>query len=126
MGNRVLVLCTDDGKTADAAVYAHWLGDGAVDIIKETAPRLRKKDASCSAAALCAAIWRHADMGHGYVSVGLLPAPPDLETATLRGDYNHGDAGVFVVNTTTGEVRQFLSYRSSRDAMSFSIELYGD
>lgn len=123
MGDRTLVICVDDGGDITPAVYAHHLGSDTADLIREVAPRLREGDPSYSIAAVAAHFWKAADSGHGYVSVGILPAPDKIDEATLRGDYNHGDAGVWVINVDTGNVQQYKASYSSSPAQNFWIDL---
>lgn len=120
MGDRVLFICkSDTGWTP--AVYAHWEGENARKIIEAAIPRLRAGDEGYSIAAIAAAAWNFSNRGKetGYVSVSIIDAPADLKPATLRGDYNHGDAGVWVIDVEGGVATQ---YRTHGEGESFTFK----
>lgn len=52
MGDRVTMKCVDGRGLVSPAVYAHWQGRNAPDIIRKAIPFMRKNDADYSAAAL--------------------------------------------------------------------------
>jgi hypothetical protein len=105
MGDRVLVLFTDDSKELSPAIYMHWGGDSAARFITEAQPLLRHGDASYAAARFCG--FCH-DAHRSALGLGLLNAPteknPDWEK------FSHGDAGVYVVNVSTGFVLAYGGY----------------
>lgn len=101
MGDRVIIFVTD-GDDLSPAIYCHWLGDRAIDCIREAAPNMRKSDVSYAAARLISYLGNYID---GPLSLGVwnVQAPPKIDINSLKS-HSHGDAGVVLVNITTGEI----------------------
>lgn len=98
MGDRVLVTFTDDGKSHSPAIYMHWNGEDAAKMIRDAAPLFRRGDEAYSAARFCG--FCHTQI-EGSLGLGLLSGP---KPETDWEEYSHGDAGVYIVNVSTGEV----------------------
>ena len=107
MGDRVLITFTQDGENYSPAVYMHWSGSEAPDMIRAAALVMRKGDESYSAARFCGECHKALGMKHGPVGLGILPGPQPNENWE---EYSHGDAGVYVVNVATGEVQAHGGY----------------
>ena len=52
MGDRAIFVIKNGNDYANAGVYIHWGGEGAVDLLRAALPRLRKGDPDYSAARL--------------------------------------------------------------------------
>lgn len=109
MGDRVLVTFTAGNDKPTPAVYMHWSGQEAADYIKEAAPLFRKGDPSYAVARFCGFCHGKID---GILSLGILDGPADARTETLKS-YSHGDAGVYLVNVETGDVKAAGGYGKS-------------
>lgn len=111
MGDRILVVC-HDGQTVAPAIYGHWLGHEAPALLVAAgeAGILRKNDESYTAARVCG--FFHEQSARETTGLGLLDAPEDLKTETLRAA-SHGDAGVITLNVKTGELAYFDSYHKT-------------
>lgn len=107
MGDRVLITFTDDGETFTPAVYMHWNGSEAADWIRAAARRMRKGDAGYAAARFCGECHKQIS---GHNSLGLLDAPNKGAAGIDWTEYSHGDAGVYIVNVSTGEVSAWGGY----------------
>jgi len=97
MGDRVLV-SFKSGEDVSPTIYMHSHGGEAADWIKEAQPLMRKDDPSYAAARFAGFC---ASKIPGTSGIGLIDAI-DL-SADLR-DITHGDAGVYVVDVSTGKV----------------------
>ena len=103
MGDRVVITFTDDDESFSPAVYMHWNGQEAPDMIRAAQPVMRREDSSYSAARFCGECHKAV---RGVTGLGLVDAPVGSEAFPIDwNSYSHGDAGVYVVNTTTGEVK---------------------
>lgn len=112
MGDRVLVVFTDNAGEIAPAIYSHWGGHSMAADIVGAGERgiLRDGDASYAAARLCGHLHER------YVSttgLGLLPPPADLTDETLKA-FSHGDAGVIVANVDDGSLRYVAGYLARR------------
>lgn len=108
MGDRVLVTFTDkDNTDYTPAIYMHWAGDAAAELIRNAQPMLRRGDPSYAAARFCGECHKSLT---GELGLGLLDAPKPSEPGFAWEDYSHGDAGVYVVNVDTGEVACHAGY----------------
>ncbi len=110
MGDRAIVVFyekhRDNEYRFSPGVYLHWGGSEVHSLLQEALPRMRRGDASYSAARFCGVCHENID---GNLSLGLLPAPSSWEEATSES-YSHGDAGVFLVDVQTWVVRCFNGY----------------
>lgn len=97
MGDRVLV-AFKSGDDYAPTVYMHSRGHEAADMIKAAQPRMRKDDPSYAAARFTGFC---AEKIPGALGLGLLPA---LEPGADLKEVSHGDAGVYIVDVSTGEV----------------------
>lgn len=104
MGDRVIVVFEDE-HSLSPGIYLHWHGEQVRSLLQEAVPRLRAGDATYSAARFCGVCHTKID---GNLSLGLFEPPATREDA--RGKYGHGDAGVIIVNTVTGECQQVGGY----------------
>lgn len=102
MGDRALVLVKDGDSKPECAIYSHWGGQGMPDSIRKCGELMkdRRGDASYFAARMVGTLH---DECVGALSLGIFGPPDNLDEATLK-EFSHGDAGVFVVDATTGEV----------------------
>lgn len=99
MGDRVLVTFTTNDNDYTPAIYLHWQGHKAAEMIREAQPLMRKNDPAYAAARFCGFC---ASQISGVLGLGIVPGP----SAEVDWDeYSHGDAGVYVVNVETGEVQ---------------------
>jgi hypothetical protein len=105
MGDRALIVVTDNTGEISPAVYTHWAGSEAGDIIKAAGEKgvIRMDDISYATARICAAF---VGDNTGTTGTGILAGPENLEPETL-GTFSHGDAGVFVLNVTDGSLKQY-------------------
>ena len=108
MGDRALVVFTDrDESEFSPAAYLHWGGGAAVvEMLQKAVPRMRNGDVGYSCARFIGVC--HEDMD-GNCSLGCFNGPKDLAKAKSK-DFSHGDAGVFLVNVGTWEVKSFNGY----------------
>lgn len=107
MGDRVLVTFTDDNKNYSPAIYMHSMGSEAQELIEQSVGSFRRNDASYSAARFCVEMGKRLT---GIVGLGLVEGPVPTDTGFSWADYSHGDAGVYVVHLTTGEVQAHAGY----------------
>jgi len=113
MGDRVLVTFTD-GEDFSPFVYMHWHGEEAADMIRKAQKHMRIGDYSYAAARFCG--FCHVQLKsatRGRVAVlglGLLNGPQSTPTAEEWAELSHGDAGIYVVNVSTGEVGAYGGY----------------
>lgn len=99
MGDRVLVAFTDDdGTSYSPAVYMHWGGSDAADMIKAAVPHMRRGDALYAAARFCGECHKQLP---GVTGLGLMAGP---DAGADWDEYSHGDAGVYLVDVNTGKV----------------------
>lgn len=127
MGDRVKVVCRSV-YAVSPAIYAHWLGSEAKEIIRGAWATMRHGDARYASAALCAAFVREAtrkDAPH-EISVGLYGPPANLSREFLTGEYNPGDAGIYVVDVDTGLVENFRRYGDEDATFSLPMRPLGD
>ncbi len=98
MGDRAIVLFSENGQLEPFAVYFHWAGDEGVHAYAAKAladHAERKSDISYFAARF---VQTAANELEGSTGIGLLPAPTAEEfsdPAKMR-EYSHGDAGVCI------------------------------
>ena len=106
MGDRVLVTFKDKSSNdLSPAVYMHWSGEETEQYIKDAQKYMRRGDASYAAARFCG--YCHQQLSPGPIGLGLLAAKLDGITWEK---YSHGDAGVYLVNVSTGEVEAYGGY----------------
>lgn len=111
MGNRVVVLCKDDGSTEGCyspGVYLHWGGDDVIKYIKEASQYMRKGDPLYAIARFCGVC--HEEMEEKVLGLGLVKAPRQEDIEDGFEEYSPGDAGVVVINTDSGELEAFAGY----------------
>ena len=114
MGDRVIIVCHAGPTDIAPAVYAHWAGSYAPDILVAAgeAGILREGD-SCYTAARVA--WAFCNRNpDSCLSVGLMPAPENLEPDTLQGA-SPGDAGVILLDVRDGSLSYHEGYLSEPD-----------
>lgn len=107
MGDRVLFVCHRGGDYISPAVYGHWIGHEALELLVAAAPTMRKDDSGYAAARLCGHLC--AESPKDALGVGLHKAPENLEPATLQ-KFSHGDAGVVVIDVSSGKWECFGGY----------------
>ena len=103
MGERAVVYFKDYNRGFSCGIYLHWDGSPA-DVhrhLEAAAPRMRHNDSMYSAARFCGHMHTVIE---GNLSLGLLP-PVTWED--IRDDTSD-DNGIFVVDTDTWEVNQYL------------------
>jgi hypothetical protein len=107
MGDRVLVQFINgrqgEGKYSPVA-YLHWHGDSAPDMIKTCAALMAGRDGDVDYAFARFVGICHEAIG-GNISLGAWNA-----TGVLQSGDSHGDAGCYVVDVYTWEVRAFGGY----------------
>lgn len=83
------------------AVYSHWAGHDAPELLKEAADLglIRRNDPGYSAARMCGYLHEHDP--RSTTGLGLQTAPKDLAPETLK-EFSPGDGGVIVVNVGDG------------------------
>jgi hypothetical protein len=119
MGDRAVIIVTNNNGDAPVAMYLHNGGCGVGALLAEAAPKMRAGDADYARARLCGVA--HERSG-GILGLGLFAGPKDLEPATLK-NFSHGDAGVFVVNVDTGDVETFGGYGWGGNAPALPLRL---
>jgi hypothetical protein len=124
MGDRCLVVFTDDTGDISPAIYSHWAGHDMPALLAEAGERgiLREGDASYAAARFCGHLHEQSVRTTG---LGLLPPPENLSDDVLQ-EYSHGDAGIAIVNVDTGSVRYaagYLAFAADEDGAVTSIKL---
>jgi hypothetical protein len=112
MGDRVLFVCHDGGSEIAPAIYGHWCGYEALDMLAAAAPRMRKGDVSYAAARLCG--YLH-EQNKGALGLGLIAPPESIEPDTLA-KFSHGDAGVVAVNVNDGSWTLHGGYLARRQS----------
>jgi len=116
MGDRVLIVCHAGPTDIAPAVYAHWAGSDAPDILVAAgeAGILREGD-SCYTAARVA--WAFCNRNPDSCrSVGLMHSPPNLEPETFDFDgYGPGDAGAILLDVRDGSLSYYGGYLCGPD-----------
>lgn len=105
MGDRAIVVFRD-GDDFSPCVYLHWNGMEVPKWLENAVPRMRNGEVGYSAARFCGVCHEKID---GNCALGILPPPKDMQEAT-SDDFSHGDAGVFIVDVNTWEVRNYNGY----------------
>ena len=100
MGDRA-VITFKSGNSYSPGVYLHHNGGKVADWLKEAAPLLRRGDDSYAAARFVG--FCHSKI-RGVTGLGLIDGPTPEEIKNLKL-YSPGDAGAFVVDIDSGEVR---------------------
>ena len=95
MGDRCLIQVKSGDELADCAVYLHWSGTEAVDMLKRAIPGMRADDTGYSTARLIGSL--HGEIKGNY-SLGVMPVVDSKDPAAD----SHGDAGVIVYDCGTG------------------------
>jgi len=121
MGDRCLVVVTD-GTEISPAIYTHWAGYQAPDILVKAGADglIRKDDVSYASARICGA-FHEALKDSGALSLGLIAPPSALDSDTLR-KFSHGDAGVILVNVSDGSLGYFGSYHQTQKPSDWNEE----
>lgn len=125
MGDRVLVVFTDNSGDISPAIYSHWGGHSMPADIVAAGERgiLRQNDIPYAAARLCGHLHEQRVSTTG---LGLYPPPADLTDETLKA-FSQGDAGVIVANVDDGSLRYVGGYLarpdSERDPLPVSFKL---
>ena len=114
MGDRALVQFTNNSGSLSPTTYLHWDGDAVPSLLVEHRRLMsdRYNDLSYSAArfiGLC-----HARNADSNLSLGCWNSEEELD----RED-SHGDAGCFVVNVDTGEIKTGGGYGFVVDRENF-------
>lgn len=109
MGDRAIVVFTDDNCEGEYSpgVYVHNSGYRIAELIREFAPAMRRGDAGYSAARFCGELH---ECIPGKLGLGLVPGPGKPQSYDDWKKYSHGDAGVFVVNVSNGDVATYGGY----------------
>ena len=115
MGDRALIIFRDSHEYSPT-VYLHWKGGEVGELLTKAAPRMRGGDASYACARFVGVC--HENMPGGY-SLGLFNTPEDGRPRS------HGDAGVFVVNVTSGEVETYGGYGFDYDRPELPLRFGG-
>jgi hypothetical protein len=102
MGDRVVILFTDEQRELTPGIYMHWQGKNAPQMIRDGQSLMRKDDATYAAARFCG--FCHEATGRRTTGLGLLAPPAGKDDVIDWDDYSHGDAGVYVVNVSDGTV----------------------
>jgi len=111
MGDRgVIVVTTSGGEMPPCGVYVHWHGSSLPGLLPEAIKRMRKGDVAYATARLIGYLHEQIE---GPLCLGVLEPPKDLTDDSLR-EYSQGDAGVVILNCTTGEVRAVGGYLGHR------------
>lgn len=125
MGDRSLTVFVDKFEAPtdiSPVVYMHWSGGRTRRYLEAAAGRMRAGDTSYSAARFCG--YCHG-MIEGNLALGIFGAP-DRETDDTLGTWavreHHGDAGMFIVDVSTGIVRQFL-HNADKPASEFTLAM---
>ena len=100
MGERALVVFKDHHGHSPT-VYLHWSGHDVGRFLAEATPGMRPADASYSCARFVG--YCHEQIP-GRLSLGVTNTPEDGRPSSP------GDAGVFIVDTETGEVETYGGY----------------
>lgn len=129
MGDRVLVTVRYKDHSGEDAysvgIYGHWLGDHAVQILKDAEATLRAHHPTFLVARICGAFCAAHEENH--LGVGIFPAPkPDQDGVVDWHAYSHGGAGIIVVDADTGECICHAGYLEERDGGVFSLTLVDD
>lgn len=114
MGDRALIVFKEAGAETSPSVYLHWSGHDVGELLTGAAQNMRAGDAGYA----CARFVGHChEQIPGGMSLGLFNAPEDG-----RPD-SHGDAGVFIVDVTTGEVETYGGYGFSTNPPELPLQL---
>ena len=97
MGDRAVIIMAENGVRHDVAVYLHWNGENAIELIEAALPRMRHGDASYSTARFIGCCHNEID---GNLSLGCFAVSPEENLV----DINPGDAGVIVYDCSTGVI----------------------
>ncbi len=119
MGDRAVVVFRSSQEVHDVAVYLHWDGYRVEELIRGAAPRMRAGDTNYAAARF---IGHCHEQIEGALSLGTYGLSPDQVGHIERGEagkLGHGDAGVWVVDVSTGELVHHDTVRSNPEALRF-------
>ena len=109
MGDRVIFVCHDKGGDIAPAIYGHWQGSDALELLGKAASVMRKDDPSYAAARLCGVI--HSQRPDRRTGLGLIHPPTDCNPDTLAR-FSHGDAGVIAIDVSDGSWACYGGYLS--------------
>ena len=87
-------------------VYLHWGGSSVAELLKKAVPHMRTEDVDYSAARFCGVCHNAYD---GNAGLGVFDSPTD-DVEARSAEFSHGDAGVFLVDTTTWLVEAVNGY----------------
>lgn len=123
MGDRAIIVVKSDQEIAPCAVYLHWSGAAALDLVQTAIERMkgREGDVSYATARLIGICHEHVE---GNLSLGVISAPSARNVLTGKlDDYSHGDAGVIVWDCGTNVVQAFAGYHAERMARVERLKL---
>jgi len=117
MGDRAVVVFRSSREVHDVAVYLHWDGHRVEELIRGAAARMRAGDVVYAAARFTGHCHQEIE---GALSLGVYGLSPDqvghIESGEA-GRLGHGDAGVWVVNVSTGELVHHDTLWNSPEAL---------
>lgn len=105
MGDRVDIGVVDDrGDVAPCTCYLHWGGEGAIELLRGAAPKMRSGDVRYSMARLIGHACAQSPGQNTSVGVNEATSIPPASTDSP------GDAGVLIYNCTTGKAHAYHGY----------------
>lgn len=107
-----MVVTFRNGDEYSPGVYLHWGASDVFNCLIGALPRLRAGDPGYSAARFCGVI--HAELS-GNTGIGLLNVPTADDIQGGFTEYTHGDGGVIVVDTVTGDVSCHAGYWTDQE-----------
>jgi hypothetical protein len=107
MGDRVLIQVTSNKNEVSPALYLHWHGDSAPDLIRDLAVRMKNRDGDTSYA-----FARLVGLAHERIPGNLSMGVWNM-SMKLTDTHSHGDAGCYIVNCSTWQVQAFGGYGKS-------------
>lgn len=111
MGDRAVIIFHDKGRQRySPTIYLHWAGHRVGELVAKLKERMadRLNDVDYAAA-------RFVGLAHesieGALSLGIWDKPTDFEDEPeYLTAFSHGDAGTFLVDVSTWDVRTFGGY----------------
>jgi hypothetical protein len=120
VGDRAVFVCRDETGYYSPGIYIHLGGSQALDYLLQAAPKMPADDVSYAAARLCGVLHQIIS-GSDYLA--LLP-PPEVDTQDKVDwdQYSHGDAGVVIVNVSSGTAECVAGYLAGRTLQSLPFK----
>ena len=119
MGNRVIMILKDSTETLPFAMYMHWNGSQALEILENAVPRMRRNQADYSIARLIGTAHNQID---GNLSLGVI----SIDLKAKYNDITHGDAGIVVFDCGSGMVKCHAGYLAEKHPKAFKIASFDD